>query len=48
MNGRHFSQLGRSEVRGFEGCLRDRVEGRTTEVLIVLMKRSLWLKKSRH
>jgi hypothetical protein len=42
MNGTLFSQLGIVEVRDFDGCLRERAEGRTAEVMIVLIERSLW------
>src|SRR5579883_1872623 len=46
MNGRHLSQLGTIAMPDFTGCLGKRTEGRTAEVMIVLMKRSLWLEKN--
>lgn len=42
-NGTLFSQLGIVAERDFEGCLRKSEEGRTAEVVIVLMNHSLWL-----
>jgi hypothetical protein len=48
MNGALFSQLGIVELRDFDGCLREMADGRTAEVMIVLIERSLWVKSFGH